>query len=163
MIICVKNTLLGDYYCASLVEDFRYNLDDVGMYKVYEFERQQEYIEYIRKQPESRSPLMVGLHENADITRQLAETKELLGLLGDCNKEQLENKDAGDSAGEESSLFEKMLEQMYNDFPNEFDVPQALKQYPVDYNESMNTVLTQELTRFNVLIRMIRESLHLVI
>jgi dynein heavy chain len=34
-----------------------------------------------------------------------------------------------------------------------------MKLYPVSYNESMNTVLTQELQRFNGLIKIVRSSL----
>lgn len=34
-----------------------------------------------------------------------------------------------------------------------------MKDYPVSYNESMNTVLTQELQRFNGLIKIVRSSL----
>ena len=34
-----------------------------------------------------------------------------------------------------------------------------MKQYPVSYKESMNTVLTQELQRFNKLIQIVRSSL----
>ena len=31
--------------------------------------------------------------------------------------------------------------------------------FPVDYNESMNTVLTQEVKRFNKLLRVMKETL----
>lgn len=43
-----------------------------------------------------------------------------------------------------------------NDVPEEYDVKTAEKNYPVMYDESMNTVLTQELTRFNNLIKTIK-------
>jgi dynein heavy chain len=45
------------------------------------------------------------------------------------------------------------------DLPMEFDLALALKKYPTDYNESMNTVFTQELNRFNGLTMCIKDSL----
>lgn len=45
------------------------------------------------------------------------------------------------------------------DVPDVFDVKAAEKQYPTMYEESMNTVLTQELDRYNGLIRTIKRSL----
>ena len=44
-------------------------------------------------------------------------------------------------------------------FPDEFDVDRVMLLYPTDYNESMNTVLTQELKRFNVLIGLVVSTL----
>lgn len=46
------------------------------------------------------------------------------------------------------------------DFPEEFNIKKALEKFPMAYADSMNTVLTQELTRFNRLIAVIKSSLH---
>jgi dynein heavy chain len=44
-------------------------------------------------------------------------------------------------------------------FPEEFDIETISKIYPVKYEDSMNTVLTQEIKRFNVLLGLITSSL----
>jgi dynein heavy chain len=45
------------------------------------------------------------------------------------------------------------------DFPHEFEYEKTVALYPFNPKESMNTVLTQGLTRFNKLIHIIRNSL----
>lgn len=44
-------------------------------------------------------------------------------------------------------------------FPPPFDIEMVMEKYPVLYEESMNTVLRQELIRFNRLIVVVRASL----
>jgi dynein heavy chain len=43
--------------------------------------------------------------------------------------------------------------------PPAYDLIEASKKYPVMYEQSMNTVLTQELERFNILSSTIKNSL----
>lgn len=54
----------------------------------------------------------------------------------------------------------KLVQTILGDFPKEYNIEEIIKKYPVEYKESMNTVLTQELTRFNGLISIVRSSLH---
>lgn len=83
-----------------------------------------------------------------------------------CNQEQTEDAVAVSVLQPDTNkenAFRSMVESVLADFPDKFDLPAASKKFPIDYRESMNTVLTQELARFNVLIEVIRSSLSNII
>jgi hypothetical protein len=46
-------------------------------------------------------------------------------------------------------VVEELAQDILSKLPNDFDLEKVMKLYPVVYKESMNTVLRQELIRFN--------------
>lgn len=46
-------------------------------------------------------------------------------------------------------MVEELAQDILSKLPNAFDLELVMKLYPVVYEESMNTVLRQELIRFN--------------
>lgn len=56
-------------------------------------------------------------------------------------------------------VLDALATNILQEFPLPFGEEEALEKYPVTYGESMNTVFTQELGRFNILIKEVRNSL----
>ena len=94
--------------------------------------------------PFNDAPEAFGLHENANITSAINETNLLLGTALSLQPK---------SAEGVGLSWDQMLTQLSVDIesrlPALFDNAQGDIDFPVRYDESMNTVLTQELLRFN--------------
>jgi len=61
----------------------------------------------------------------------------------------------------DSIIKEKVLD-ILDKLPKPFDINYVSKKYPLEYTESMNTVLQQELMRFNNLLKTMKDSLILL-
>mmetsp|Transcript_3023 Transcript_3023/g.9072 ORF Transcript_3023/g.9072 Transcript_3023/m.9072 type:complete len:4073 (+) Transcript_3023:47-12265(+) len=148
-------TAVLNIYCPAILGD-GYKLSSSGIYAVptEELESHETTVEYIRQWPQIPKPEVFGLHENADITKDLGEVDLMLKTI------LLTQSQAGGGGGKST---EDVVGEISNDIlsklPKNFDMEVAAKRYPVMYNESMNTVLRQELQRFNNLLSKVRGSL----
>ncbi|KAH0630137.1 hypothetical protein JD844_012805 [Phrynosoma platyrhinos] len=105
--------------------------------------------------PVTQQPEVFGLHDNVDISKDLQQTKILFESL---ILTQGGSTQAGSSGGSDNTLYE-IADDILSKLPADYDIEAALLKYPVKYEESMNTVLVQEMERFNNLIRTIRTTL----
>jgi len=92
---------------------------------------------------------------NAGITRDLQSTS----LLFDSMLLVMEFSGGTDDSDTAENLLIGIASDILSKLPKNFDVEIASIKYPVMYNESMNTVLVQEMERFNILLSVIRKSL----
>ena len=112
-------------------------------------------MDYVRKWPLVPAPEVFGLNDNADITKDLKEVAQTLTTV-------LITQSQSGGGGSGKSADDEMLEMskdILNKLPPNFDLEVAQKKYPVMYTECKNTVVCQELQRFNKLLTKVRSSL----
>uniref|UniRef100_A0A8C3KJ13 Dynein axonemal heavy chain 3 n=1 Tax=Calidris pygmaea TaxID=425635 RepID=A0A8C3KJ13_9CHAR len=146
-------SLLSIVYSKDIEQD-KYMLAPGDDYYIPSHGPYESYIEYLRSLPIITHPEVFGLHENADITKDNQETNQLFsGVLLTLPRE------AGGGGKSPQETVEDLAQDILSKLPSAFDIEEVMKVYPVLYEESMNTVLRQELIRFNRLTEVVRSSL----
>ncbi|KAL0118214.1 hypothetical protein PUN28_009103 [Cardiocondyla obscurior] len=150
------NTILSKFYCPKLLTDEIYYFDAPSTtYYCPIAEEYEAYITYTRQFPIITKPSVFGMNDNAEILKDQRETDLLFGSL-------LLTQEAGKSGLRQTSddeLIYNVATEILDKLPNDYDLVAALAKYPTLYSESMNTVLVQEMERFNKLLCCIRNSL----
>ncbi|KAF5300238.1 hypothetical protein FQR65_LT09192 [Abscondita terminalis] len=150
-------TILEDYLNPNIVSNLNYTFSDVG--KCYDIPKKPDYevfVNHIMSLPQFHPPEVYGLHGNAGITRDLQISNSLLNALI------LLQGEAVGGGGNEDAFLSTITTDTLNKLPNNFDIEAVKIKYPVRYEESMNTVLVQEMERFSKLLNEIRNSLQTV-
>eukprot|EP01028_Stygiella_incarcerata_P009150 TRINITY_DN426_c0_g1_i1.p1 TRINITY_DN426_c0_g1~~TRINITY_DN426_c0_g1_i1.p1 ORF type:complete len:4140 (-),score=1088.60 TRINITY_DN426_c0_g1_i1:191-12610(-) len=146
-------TMIKSYIGDYVLKD-GYKFSPSGMYRSIEVGDHASYIEYIRTLSINPSPEVFGLHENADITCAQAETKNMMDTLVSLQPKQ---SSAGGKSREE--VIEEVSLDIQSRMPPIFDTETVMAKYPTKYEESMNTVLVQEVIRYNKLLKVMKKSL----
>ncbi|CAB3257079.1 unnamed protein product [Arctia plantaginis] len=148
-------TILDNYVNPGVINDPNFSFCDVGpQYGLPRRCEYQDYLKHIETVPVNPPPEVFGLHMNAGITRDYAASMELTAALV-----LVEGAGSGGESGNTETILVHMASEILSKLPDLFDVEISQKKYPVDYNESMNTVLIQEMERFNKLLHEITVSL----
>ncbi|XP_042305771.1 dynein axonemal heavy chain 1 isoform X2 [Sceloporus undulatus] len=150
---CIMNILEDFYNPDVLTPDHCYS--ESGIYKqistTYDLVG---YLQYIKSLPLNDMPEIFGLHDNANITFAQNETYALLGAII-----QLQPKTSTAGGRSREEIVEETSKDILNKVPKPIDLHEVMLKYPVLYEESMNTVLAQEVIRYNRLLEVIAASL----
>ncbi|TMS18883.1 Dynein heavy chain 1, axonemal [Larimichthys crocea] len=147
-------SVLEDFYSPSvLIDDHVYSSS--GVYRQIDTSLDiKGYLAYIRGLPINDTPEIFGLHDNANISFA---QNEAFSLLGAVIRLQPRAASAGGKTREE--IVEEIVGGIVEKIPQPFRVQEVMEKYPVLYEESMNTVLIQEVIRYNNLLAVISKSL----
>ncbi|CAH8612512.1 unnamed protein product [Heterobilharzia americana] len=150
-------SILDEYYFPRVLED-NYSYSPSGVYHQLPGTSDHAiYLDYIRGLPINDSPEIFGLHENANITFAQNETFALLGYLLLL---QPKSSTTSGSGKQREEIVEEISRSLLTTCPRPFDLPNVVHKYPVMYEQSMNTVLTQEVIRYNNLLSTIERTLN---
>lgn len=145
--------ILADFYTPKILdEDFKFSIS--GIYYAPPTTDKKGYFDYIKSFPLNEQPEVYWLHQNADLTALI---NEGMGLLATAVS--LMPKGAGSSGKSPEEMFAEVAADIEQQLPKKaFDIEAVERKYPPDYNESLNTVLPQEMGRCNKLFNKVHWS-----
>ncbi|XP_055840841.1 dynein axonemal heavy chain 3 isoform X1 [Episyrphus balteatus] len=153
-------SLLNTIYNPDAIEIDNYPLSQSGDYCIPENPARIFSVDYISSFPLSPHPEVFGLHENADINRNNKETNSLLQGVLLTQTELLASTRASSATDTAEDPAYHVCKEILSRLPQPYDIEEVSRKYPVVYTNSMNTVLRQELIRFNRLLDYLRKSLN---
>uniref|UniRef100_A0A8D0HJ90 Dynein axonemal heavy chain 1 n=1 Tax=Sphenodon punctatus TaxID=8508 RepID=A0A8D0HJ90_SPHPU len=139
---CIMNILEDFYSPEVLTPEFAYS--ESGIYRQISTSYDLNgYLQYIKSLPLNDIPEIFGLHDNANITFAQNETFALLGAII-----HLQPKTSTSGGRGREELVEETSKEILQKVPGPINVQVVMEKYPVLYEESMNTVLVQEVIRY---------------
>lgn len=94
------------------------------------------------------TPELFGLHANSDIITNQNTASNLLQVILSVQPRSIDSK----HGKSHEDVIEEKADYILDRVPEQFDLDSLFVKFATNYNESMNTVLTQEAVRYNTLL-----------
>ena len=154
---CLLSTL--SRFLTEEVLNEGYSFSDSGLYtSIKEDANLQEYLEYISSLPNIEKPELFGMHDNANITFQLKETRITLETI--LNIQPRESTASGTAAENPDDIVKDVLQTFGEKLPLPLRRdPNKESKVKLEYIDSLEICLVQEAERFNKLLSKIKASI----
>ncbi|KAM3134228.1 hypothetical protein pb186bvf_013648 [Paramecium bursaria] len=149
--------LLKQFYNEDVLGD-RYKLSQNGVYHIPPTGQLEDYKEYIKNLPLNDQTEVFGLHSNAEISSAILETNSVTSTILS-----LLPRSVGGAGASAEDLIKEKCQVILKKLPQPFNIEEAQLKHPVQYTQSMNTVLQQELIRFQKLLVTLKLLMDLVV
>lgn len=149
--------ILNRFYDPAMTEPGRI-MSSSGSYKVPTDGDIDDYVEFIETLPLTSSPDIFHMHSNANISKDTFETNKLFASILLTQSTGGGGEDSGGGKSR-TDIIDEVAEDIFSKLPPEFDMEMAELRYPLSWAESGNTILCQELERFNKLTICMKASL----
>ena len=156
-------SILANYFNSSILRDASV-FSPSGIYYAPADGSMSDFIEYVQSLPLRAAPEVFGLHENANIAKDEQETNKSLATLlhiratSGTTASADDESDGAETVSAEATIY-MVAEATLAKMKPLYDMYAAQKKFKITWENSMNTVLVQELERFNKLNAVITDSL----
>ncbi|XP_071452908.1 dynein axonemal heavy chain 1-like [Hetaerina americana] len=149
-------TIIEDFYNPQVLsEDYAF-VQDGTYHQLPASSTIEDYMKYIQSLPINDDPSLFNLHSNADMSYAQNETFVVLETLLSLQPKAVSSSEGQSQEDNTRQVATRILEII----PNPLPLYQIIDKYPVKYEECFNSVLVQEVLRFNRLIKAITSSLN---
>ncbi|XP_050519336.1 dynein axonemal heavy chain 6 [Diabrotica virgifera virgifera] len=154
---CLK-TILKIFFSPKILTS-GYVYSESGIYYCPVFLTIQEYREFVDNLPIIEQPEIFGMHENANIAYQVKETNIIVRTIMECQPRTGGGVEGRSSDDIVYDLAEGILTYIIKKIPTEHVNAYMFKKDKKGRVPSLTTVLTQEIDRYDKLLKMIHESM----
>uniref|UniRef100_A0A7S0FRH1 Dynein heavy chain C-terminal domain-containing protein n=1 Tax=Pyrodinium bahamense TaxID=73915 RepID=A0A7S0FRH1_9DINO len=155
--------ILKGFYTPQIL-DPEYKFSISGIYYSPEVGPLSSYMDFIKSLPISTTPEVFWLHNNASLTAAISEALYIMrtavlmmGSFGAAAASADDDEDVGKQKTPEET-YSEIATDLVGRTPDVFDLTVILRQYPVLYDQCLNTVLLMELGKFNKLQKKIKDT-----